>query len=82
MKVTDPGAKRYVYKDPKLKPMTKFEVKVKAFNSQGEGPYSITAIIYSAQDRKYTALTFTKKAMCFKKDFMAYKKKNNEKLTI
>ncbi|XP_015251073.1 PREDICTED: contactin-1a-like isoform X2 [Cyprinodon variegatus] len=50
VKVTDPGAKRYVYKDPKLKPMTKFEVKVKAFNSQGEGPYSITAIIYSAQD--------------------------------
>ncbi|XP_013875193.1 contactin-1a [Austrofundulus limnaeus] len=48
--VTDPEAKHYVHKDPNIAPLTQFEVKVKAFNSQGEGPYSLTAIIYSAKD--------------------------------
>ncbi|XP_047248527.1 contactin-1a isoform X2 [Girardinichthys multiradiatus] len=50
VEVNDPEAKHYVHKDPNLPPMTEFEVKVKAFNRQGEGPYSLTAIIYSAQD--------------------------------
>lgn len=48
--VADPQAKRYVHKVSDIPPMTEFVVKVKAFNSQGEGPYSLTAIIYSAQD--------------------------------
>lgn len=51
--VADPGAKHYVHKDPAIAPMTEFEVKVKAYNSQGEGPYSLTAIIYSAQDGEH-----------------------------
>lgn len=54
--VPGPEAKHYVHKDPSLAPMTEFEVKVKAFNSQGEGPYSLTAIIYSAQDGKYLVM--------------------------
>ncbi|XP_037539657.1 contactin-1a [Nematolebias whitei] len=53
--VADPGAKHYVHKDPTIPPLTEFEVKVKAYNSQGEGPYSLTAIIYSAQDAPYEA---------------------------
>ncbi|XP_043084508.1 contactin-1a [Puntigrus tetrazona] len=48
--VTDPQAQKYVHKDAKILPSTKFEVKMKAFNSQGEGPFSISAFIYSAQD--------------------------------
>uniref|UniRef100_A0AAV2L3E5 Contactin 1 n=1 Tax=Knipowitschia caucasica TaxID=637954 RepID=A0AAV2L3E5_KNICA len=48
--VADPQAKRYVHKDSGIPPMTKFQVKVKAFNSRGEGPYSATANIFSAQD--------------------------------
>ncbi|XP_032444415.1 contactin-1a isoform X4 [Xiphophorus hellerii] len=48
--VPGPEAKHYVHKDPNLAPMTQFEVKVKAFNRQGEGPYSLTTIIYSSQD--------------------------------
>lgn len=48
--VADPQAKRYVHKDSDIPPLTEFEVKVKAFNSKGEGPYSLTAVIYSAQD--------------------------------
>lgn len=55
MKVTvaDPQANRYVHKDSSIPPSTEFQVKVKAFNSEGEGPYSLTAIIYSAQDGKH-----------------------------
>ncbi|XP_026167526.1 contactin-1a-like [Mastacembelus armatus] len=48
--VADPQARRYVHKDSALPPLTEFQVKVKAFNSKGEGPYSLTAVIYSAQD--------------------------------
>uniref|UniRef100_A0A4W5QUR0 Contactin 1 n=1 Tax=Hucho hucho TaxID=62062 RepID=A0A4W5QUR0_9TELE len=54
MKVTvaDPEAKHYVHKDSSIHASTEFQVKVKAFNIKGEGPYSLTAVIYSAQDGK------------------------------
>ncbi|KAM9854667.1 contactin-1a [Aulostomus maculatus] len=48
--IADPHAKRYIHKDSALPPSTEFQVKVKAFNNKGEGPYSLTALIYSAQD--------------------------------
>ncbi|XP_077056297.1 contactin-1a, partial [Siphateles boraxobius] len=48
--VTDPQARKYVHKDPKIPPSSRFEVKMKAFNSQGEGPFSVSAFIDSAQD--------------------------------
>ncbi|KAJ8373251.1 hypothetical protein AAFF_G00266980 [Aldrovandia affinis] len=48
--VADPEARRFVYKDSSILPATEFQVKVKAYNSQGEGPYSLTAVIYSSQD--------------------------------
>lgn len=48
--VADPLARSYIHKDLALPPLTKFQVKVKAFNSKGEGPFSLTADIYSAQD--------------------------------
>lgn len=51
--VADPQAKRYVHKDSSIAPMTEFQVKVKAFNSKGEGPYSLTATVYSAQDGEH-----------------------------
>lgn len=51
--VADPQAKRYVHKDSSIPPSTEFQVKVKAFNSIGEGPFSLTAVIYSAQDGEY-----------------------------
>lgn len=51
--VSDPRANRYVHKESSIPPLTEFQVKVKAFNSKGEGPYSLTAIIYSAQDGKH-----------------------------
>uniref|UniRef100_A0AAY4DXS2 Contactin 1 n=1 Tax=Denticeps clupeoides TaxID=299321 RepID=A0AAY4DXS2_9TELE len=48
--VAEPQARRYVHKDSSISPSTEFDVKVKAFNKKGEGPYSLTAVIYSAQD--------------------------------
>ncbi|KAM6926248.1 contactin-1a-like isoform 1-T2 [Lycodopsis pacificus] len=48
--VADPEAKHYVHKDSSIPQMTEYHVKVKAFNSKGEGPFSLTASIYSAQD--------------------------------
>lgn len=61
MKVTvaDPQAKRYVHKDSSIPSSTQFQVKVKAFNSEGEGPFSLTADIYSAQDGKRSQERFT-----------------------
>ncbi|XP_008304413.1 contactin-1a-like isoform X2 [Stegastes partitus] len=55
--VADPQANRYVHKDSDIPPLTEFQVKVKAFNSIGEGPYSLTAVIYSAQDAPSEAPT-------------------------
>lgn len=48
--VADAQAGRYVHKDSSIPPKTEFQVKVKAFNSRGEGPYSTTATIDSAED--------------------------------
>ena len=48
--VSDPQASRYVHKESSIVPLTKFLVKVKGFNNEGEGPYSLTANISSAQD--------------------------------
>lgn len=55
--VSDPHAHKYVHKDTDIPPSTKFEVKMKAFNSQGEGPFSISSFIYSAQDAPSEAPT-------------------------
>nr|XP_061826411.1 contactin-1a-like isoform X1 [Nerophis lumbriciformis]XP_061826412.1 contactin-1a-like isoform X1 [Nerophis lumbriciformis] len=48
--VSEPQAKRYVHKDPSIPPWTEYHVKIKAFNGEGEGPYSLTAVVYSAQE--------------------------------
>uniref|UniRef100_UPI003AACDCA7 contactin-1a-like n=1 Tax=Centroberyx gerrardi TaxID=166262 RepID=UPI003AACDCA7 len=55
--VADPQARRYVHKDSSIAPSTEFQVKVKAFNSKGEGPFSLMAVIYSAQDAPSEAPT-------------------------
>ncbi|XP_041327420.1 contactin-1 [Pyrgilauda ruficollis] len=48
--VTNPEIGRYVHKDESMPPSTQYQVKVKAFNNKGDGPFSLTAVIYSAQD--------------------------------
>ena len=48
--VANPQEWRYTHKDATIPPYTEFDVKVKAFNAKGEGPYSRPATVYSAQD--------------------------------
>ncbi|KAJ8262276.1 hypothetical protein GJAV_G00164580 [Gymnothorax javanicus] len=48
--VADAEAEEYIHKDPSMPPSTKFDVKVKAYNSKGEGPYSRDTEVISAQD--------------------------------
>ncbi|XP_061678814.1 contactin-1a isoform X2 [Syngnathoides biaculeatus] len=48
--VSDPRAGRYVHRDPSIAPATEFVVKIQAYNSKGEGPYSLPQTIFSAQD--------------------------------
>ncbi|XP_026357877.1 contactin-1 isoform X1 [Ursus americanus] len=55
--VTNPDTGRYVHKDETMRPSTAFQVKVKAFNNKGDGPYSLTAVINSAQDAPSEAPT-------------------------
>lgn len=42
----------YVYRNESISPYTPFEVKIKAYNRKGEGPESLTAIVYSAEEGK------------------------------
>ncbi|XP_075863295.1 contactin-1 isoform X1 [Microcebus murinus] len=55
--VTNPDTGRYVHKDETMTPSTAFQVKVKAFNNKGDGPYSLIAVINSAQDAPIEAPT-------------------------
>ncbi|XP_068132653.1 contactin-1 [Hyperolius riggenbachi] len=55
--VTNPESGRYIHKDDTITPATQFQVKVKAFNRYGDGPYSSTAVIYSADEAPTEAPT-------------------------
>ncbi|XP_062838550.1 contactin-1 [Anolis carolinensis] len=48
--VPQPEIGRYVHKDESMPPSSRYQVKVRAFNNKGEGPFSLTAIIHSAED--------------------------------
>uniref|UniRef100_A0A4W3JB79 Contactin-2 n=1 Tax=Callorhinchus milii TaxID=7868 RepID=A0A4W3JB79_CALMI len=41
---------QYVYRNDTIGPYTPFEVKVKPFNSEGQGPFSQVAIVHSAEE--------------------------------
>lgn len=41
---------RYVHYNSSLKPYQPFEVKIKAYNRRGEGPFSQVAVVYSAEE--------------------------------
>ena len=50
--VSDPLERRYTHKDATIPPYTEFDVKVKAYNHHGEGPYSRLASVFSAPEGK------------------------------
>ncbi len=41
---------RYVYYNDTLTPYSPFEVKIKAYNHKGEGPFSQIAVVHSAEE--------------------------------
>lgn len=41
---------RYVYYNDSLTPYSPFEVKIKAYNRRGEGPFSQIAVVHSAEE--------------------------------
>ncbi|XP_025061329.1 contactin-2 isoform X2 [Alligator sinensis] len=45
----------YVYRNESIGPYTPFDVKIKAYNRKGEGPESLTAVVYSAEEEPKVA---------------------------
>lgn len=41
---------RYVYRNESVRPFSPFEVRVGVYNNRGEGPFSTTAVVYSAEE--------------------------------
>ncbi|XP_069012912.1 contactin 1b [Embiotoca jacksoni] len=54
--ISDPETRRYVHRDSSFIPteedfqVREFQVKIKSFNVKGDGPYSITKVIYYPRD--------------------------------
>lgn len=43
-------ASRYVFRNESVRPFSPFEVKVGVYNNKGEGPFSPTTVVYSAEE--------------------------------
>ncbi|KAG9352784.1 hypothetical protein JZ751_017360, partial [Albula glossodonta] len=50
VKVPNVESSRFVYSNESLFPYSPFEVKIKAYNRKGEGPFSQVALIHSAEE--------------------------------
>ncbi|XP_015197892.1 contactin-2 isoform X1 [Lepisosteus oculatus] len=50
VKVPNVESSRFVYHNESLAAYCPFEVKIKAYNEKGEGPFSQTALVYSAEE--------------------------------
>ncbi|KAM9444366.1 contactin-2 [Clarias gariepinus] len=50
VRVPNVESSRYVYSNQSLTPYCPFEVKIKAYNRKGEGPFSQIAIVHSAEE--------------------------------
>ena len=49
-RVPGADAQYYVYSNDSIHPYTPFEVKIRSYNRQGDGPESLTALVYSAEE--------------------------------
>ena len=52
VRVPSVESSRYVYTNQSLSPYSPFEVKIKAYNRKGEGPFSQMALVHSAEEGK------------------------------
>ena len=62
--ISDPETRRYTHKDPIFIPteedfqVREFQVKVRSFNVKGDGPYSLTTVIYYPRDGTFLFCLF------------------------
>lgn len=49
-RISNVESSRYVYSNQSLSPYCPFEVKIKAYNRKGEGPFSQIALVHSAEE--------------------------------
>lgn len=49
-RISNVESSRYVYSNQSLSPYCPFEVKIKAYNRKGEGPFSQIAVVHSAEE--------------------------------
>lgn len=49
-RVPGADAQYFVYSNESVRPYTPFEVKIRSYNRRGEGPESLTALVYSAEE--------------------------------
>uniref|UniRef100_A0A6Q2XPU7 Contactin 2 n=1 Tax=Esox lucius TaxID=8010 RepID=A0A6Q2XPU7_ESOLU len=54
-RVANVESSRYVYSNQSLSPYCPFEVKIKAYNRKGEGPFSQIALVHSAEEEPTVA---------------------------
>ncbi|MBZ3880677.1 Contactin-2 [Sciurus carolinensis] len=56
-RVPGADAQYFVYSNDSVQPYTPFEVKIRSYNRRGEGPESLTALVYSAEEEPRVAPT-------------------------
>ncbi|MBV99830.1 Contactin-2, partial [Eschrichtius robustus] len=56
-RVPGADAQYFVYSNESVRPYTPFEVKIRSYNHRGDGPESLTAIVYSAEEEPRVAPT-------------------------
>uniref|UniRef100_G3U977 Contactin 2 n=1 Tax=Loxodonta africana TaxID=9785 RepID=G3U977_LOXAF len=49
-RVPGADARHFVYSNESVRPYTPFQVKIRSYNRRGEGPESLTALVYSAEE--------------------------------
>lgn len=52
VKIPQVDSSRFVYYNQSLTPYSPFEVKIKAYNRRGEGPFSQIVVVHSAEEGK------------------------------
>uniref|UniRef100_A0A8C9PZT0 Axonal glycoprotein TAG-1 n=1 Tax=Spermophilus dauricus TaxID=99837 RepID=A0A8C9PZT0_SPEDA len=56
-RVPGADAQYFVYSNDSIQPYTPFEVKIRSYNRRGDGPESLTALVYSAEEEPRVAPT-------------------------
>ncbi|ELW47726.1 Contactin-2 [Tupaia chinensis] len=54
-RVPGADAQYFVYSNESVRPYTPFEVKIRSYNRRGDGPESLTALVYSAEEEPRVA---------------------------